>query len=43
MIHTENFALIDKDKQIRGMYDGTSKASVDSLLVAIKKLKKSYK
>ena len=42
MIHTENFALIDKDKQIRGMYDGTSKASVDSLLMDIEKLKKSY-
>ncbi|MGB3605647.1 MAG: SCO family protein [Psychroserpens sp.] len=42
MIHTENFTLIDKDDQIRGWYDGTSKASVDSLLQDIKKLKKSY-
>ena len=42
MIHTENFALIDKKKQIRGMYDGTSKVSVDSLLQDIKRLKKEY-
>jgi len=43
MIHTENFALIDKDKQIRGIYNGTSTASVDSLLMDIEKLKRSYK
>ncbi|WP_026754442.1 SCO family protein [Sediminibacter sp. Hel_I_10] len=42
MIHTENFALIDKDRQIRGMYDGTSETSVDSLLMDIEKLKRSY-
>ncbi|MEM6515085.1 MAG: SCO family protein [Bacteroidota bacterium] len=43
MVHTENFALIDKEKQIRGMYDGTSTASVDSLLMDIEKLKNSYR
>ena len=32
MVHTENFALIDKDKQIRGIYNGISPTSVDSLL-----------
>ena len=42
MIHTENFALIDKKRQIRGLYDGTSRASVDSLLKDIQKLKKEY-
>lgn len=42
MIHTENFALIDKDKQIRGIYNGVSPASVDSLLHDIKRLKKEY-
>ena len=42
MIHTENFALVDKEKRIRGWYDGTSETSVDSLLLDIKKLKKSY-
>ena len=31
MVHTENFALIDKDKQIRGIYNGISPTSVDSL------------
>lgn len=43
MIHTENFALIDKDRQIRGLYDGTSRTSVDSLLNDIERLKKEYK
>lgn len=42
MIHTENFALIDKEKRVRGWYDGTSETSVDSLLMDIQKLKKSY-
>jgi len=42
MVHTENFALIDKDKQIRGIYNGISPASVDSLLQDIKRLKKEY-
>ena len=42
MIHTENFALIDKDKQIRGLYNGISTTSVDSLIVDIKRLKKEY-
>lgn len=42
MVHTENFALIDKDRQIRGLYNGISPASVDSLLQDIQKLKKEY-
>jgi len=42
MIHTENFALIDKNKQIRGLYNGVSPTSVDSLLQDIKRLKKEY-
>lgn len=42
MVHTENFALIDKDKQIRGLYNGISPASVDSLLQDIKRLKREY-
>ena len=42
MVHTENFALIDKDRQIRGLYNGISPTSVDSLLQDIKKLKKEY-
>ncbi|WGD35663.1 SCO family protein [Olleya sp. YS] len=42
MIHTENFALIDKKKQIRGVYNGISKAGIDSLLHDLKTLKKEY-
>ena len=42
MVHTENFALIDKKKQIRGLYNGISPVSVDSLLQDIKRLKKEY-
>ena len=42
MVHTENFALIDKDRQIRGIYNGISPTSVDSLLHDIKRLKKEY-
>lgn len=42
MVHTENFALIDKDKQIRGIYNGVSPTSVDSLIQDIKRLKKEY-
>jgi len=40
MIHTENFVLIDKKRRIRGTYDGTSQAAVDSLINDIKKLKR---
>lgn len=31
-IHTENFILIDKNKRIRGYYDGTSEKEVDRLM-----------
>lgn len=34
-IHTNNFVLVDKQKRIRGYYDGTSSSSIDSLLVDI--------
>ena len=40
MVHTENFALIDKKKQIRGVYSGIRQSSIDSLLNDINKLKK---
>lgn len=43
MIHTENFMLIDKKRQIRGFYDGTSLEDIDRLLDDIKILKASYK
>ena len=42
IIHTENFVLVDKEKNIRGIYDGTSKMSIDSLINDVKTLKKEY-
>lgn len=42
MIHTENFMLIDKKKQIRGIYDGTSPEEIKRLINEISHLKKEY-
>jgi protein SCO1/2 len=42
MIHTENFMLIDKKRQIRGFYDGTNLEDINRLLTDIKILKKEY-
>ena len=39
MIHTENFMLIDKKRQIRGFYDGTLSEDIDRLLEDIETLK----
>ena len=41
-IHTENFVLVDKEKRIRGFYDGTSPESVDKLIVDIEILSQEY-
>ncbi|MCK6650292.1 MAG: SCO family protein [Bacteroidia bacterium] len=41
-IHTQNFALIDKDKRIRGYYDGTDSLEVDQLIKDIDLLLKEY-
>lgn len=41
-IHTENFVLVDKEKRIRGFYDGTSKSSVDQLITDIEILAQEY-
>ena len=41
MIHTENFVLIDKEKRIRGFYDGTNKEEMDLLLDDILTLENS--
>lgn len=38
-LHTENFLLIDKNKHIRGIYNGLRKSSVRQLMVDIKALK----
>jgi protein SCO1/2 len=43
MIHTENFILIDKKRQIRGFYDGTDAKEIERLLEDIKILKATYK
>lgn len=43
MIHTENFMLIDKKRQIRGFYDGTNPEDIQRLLNDIKILKSEYK
>lgn len=40
MIHTENFMLIDKKRQIRGFYDGTKQEDIQKLLKDIEILKK---
>ena len=43
MIHTENFMLIDKIRQIRGFYDGTNSEEIERLLNDIAILKEEYK
>lgn len=42
MIHTENFVLVDKDRQIRGFYDGTNPEAIENLMHDIKILKAEY-
>ena len=39
-LHTENFLLIDKNKHIRGIYNGLNRASIAQLIIDIKALKK---
>lgn len=41
-IHTENFVLIDKEKRIRGFYEGTNYDEIDRLKLDIEKLKNEY-
>lgn len=41
MIHTENFILVDKQRRIRGFYDGTKEEEMDRLLSDIEILKNS--
>ncbi len=41
-IHTENFVLVDKQKRIRGYYDGTSEEDVDRLIADYAILKKEH-
>lgn len=42
-IHTENFVLIDPDRRIRGMYDGTNPDEVSELIRDVYDLKREYK
>ncbi|KQC30404.1 SCO family protein [Flagellimonas eckloniae] len=42
MIHTENFILVDKEKRIRGFYDGTDSKEIEKLLQDLQILKASY-
>ena len=41
-LHTENFALIDPEGRIRGMYDGTNPEEVSNLIRDVYDLKKEY-
>lgn len=41
-IHTEQFVLIDKQRRIRGFYDGTNKEDMQQLKDDIALLKKEY-
>lgn len=41
-IHTQNFALVDYDKHLRGFYDGTDSAEVSRLIIDINLLLKEY-
>ena len=41
-IHTQNFALIDKERHIRGFYDGTDSIEINRLIVDLKCLFDEY-
>jgi len=43
MIHTENFVLVDKERRIRGFYDGTNIEDMNKIISDIKTLLDSYK
>ena len=43
MIHTENFILVDKERRIRGFYDGTNTEEIEKLMEDLEILKASYK
>lgn len=41
-IHTQNFALVDKERHLRGFYDGTDSVEVSRLITDIKILEEEY-
>ncbi len=43
MIHTENFILVDKERRIRGTYNGTSSEEIQMLLKDIRILQDTYR
>ncbi len=43
MIHTENFILVDKKRQIRGFYDGTNPEAIKDLMHDLQVLKAEYR
>lgn len=42
MIHTENFILVDKERRIRGFYDGTNPEEIEKLMGDLEILKQGY-
>jgi len=42
LVHTENFVLIDKQKRIRGYYDGTDAKAIETLMEDLALLRKTY-
>jgi protein SCO1/2 len=42
-VHTENFVLVDKKRQIRGFYDGTDNEDIERLATDIRILKNEFK
>ena len=43
VVHSGAFILVDKDKHIRGIYDGTTEAGVDKLMTDMNRLLAEYK
>ena len=41
-LHTENFLLIDKNRHIRGIYNGLNKTDINQLIADIKTLQQEY-
>ncbi len=41
-LHSGAFILVDKERRVRGLYDGTVPEKVDELMVDLKKLLKEY-
>ncbi|MFY9243436.1 MAG: SCO family protein [Polaribacter sp.] len=41
-IHTEQFILVDKERRLRGFYDGTEKKDMEKLKIDVALLKREY-